>query len=368
MKKRSGQARPTPSRELLPTLLDWYRKHGRELPWRTERDPYRVWLREIMLQQTTVAAVIPYFERFLARFPTVDAIAAAEEADVLRLWEGLGYYSRARNLHRAARRIMADHGGDFPRDVATLQTLPGIGRYTAGAIASFAFEQPAAIVEANTLRLYCRVMGYEDDPRSTAGQRAMWAFADSLHVDASGSPATLNQALMDLGATVCTPTEPNCQRCPIGQWCAAYATGKQQDIPRPARRIELTDVVEATVAVQHRGRYLLRRRPHGERWAGLWDFPRYPVAEHEPLSRTLVDQVRAQTGIGITLGDQLAEFKHGVTRYRITLRCFHAERQAGRLRTDADLQWIAPEEFAELALSVTGRKFAKLLTERTLFR
>ena len=146
MKGRPGRH----ARALTDALLDWYRVNGRELPWKTERDPYRVWLREIMLQQTTVAAVIPYFERFTARFPTVQSLASAEESDVLRLWEGLGYYSRARNLHRAARRIVSEHGGEFPRDAAALQSLPGIGRYTAGAIASFAFEQPAAIVEANT--------------------------------------------------------------------------------------------------------------------------------------------------------------------------------------------------------------------------
>ncbi|MDZ4686689.1 MAG: A/G-specific adenine glycosylase, partial [Planctomycetaceae bacterium] len=345
---------------MLTALLEWYIDHGRALPWRTERDPYRVWLREIMLQQTTVAAVIPYFERFLARFPTVDVLAAADEADVLRLWEGLGYYSRARNLHRAAQRIMSDHDGEFPQDVAALQSLPGIGRYTAGAIASFAFEQPAAIVEANTLRLYCRLLGYADDPRSTAGQRALWAFAESL-ITSPGSPGTINQALMDLGATVCTPTEPSCEQCPVSRWCAAFAAGQQRDIPRPAKRIELTDVIEATVAVRHRGRYLLRRRPHGERWAGLWDFPRYAVTNHEPLSRTLVEQIREQTGIDIALGEQLAEFKHGVTRYRITLRCFHAERQSGRLRSDVELQWASPDEFAALALSMTGRKFARLL-------
>jgi A/G-specific adenine glycosylase len=383
MKKGPGRHAPALNQAFLHALLDWYRNHGRDLPWRMERDPYRVWLREIMLQQTTVAAVIPYLERFLVRFPTVESLAATEEADVLRLWEGLGYYSRARNLHRAAQRIVSDHGGEFPHEVAALQTLPGIGRYTAGAIASFAFGQPAAIVEANTLRLYSRLLGYDGDPRSSAGQQTLWAFAESLIsasrerqrpelsgartpvADAPGSPAVVNQALMDLGATVCTPTDPDCEHCPVSRWCAAFATSQQHEIPRPAKRIELTDVVEATVAVRHRGEYLLRRRPPGERWAGLWDFPRFAVADHEPLSLTLVEQVREQTGIVIALGEQLAEFRHGVTRYRITLRCFHGERQSGRLRTDAELQWVAPDGFAGLALSVTGRKFARLLEAHT---
>ena len=167
-------------RSLLAALARWSRSHRRDIPWRGERDPYRVWLREIMLQQTTVVAVIPYLKRFLERFPTVQSLAAAEETDVLRLWEGLGYYSRARNLHRAARRIVDEYDGRFPRDIATLQSLPGIGRYTAGAIASFAFDEPAPIIEANTLRLHTRLLGYNGDPRSTDGQRLLWEWAQKL--------------------------------------------------------------------------------------------------------------------------------------------------------------------------------------------
>lgn len=213
---------------LRVALRRWHVGNGRDLPWRNCRDPYKVWISEIMLQQTTVAAVKPYFERFLKRFPNIAALAAADEADVLRLWEGLGYYSRARNLRKGAQAIVAN-GGVFPDSVEELLPLPGIGRYTAGAIVSFAFDRPAPILEANTLRLYCRLLGFRDDPRSAAGQRVLWSFAEQLVP--TKSPGEFNQALMDLGATVCTPTEPHCDECPVASYCRALAEQAQSKIP-----------------------------------------------------------------------------------------------------------------------------------------
>jgi A/G-specific adenine glycosylase len=355
-------------RAMLPALYDWHRVHARNLPWRGERDPYRVWLREIMLQQTTVAAVIPYLERFLERFPTVEALAAADETDVLRLWEGLGYYSRARNLHRAAWMVVHEHGGRFPRDVNMLMSLPGVGRYTAGAIASFAFDEPAPIIEANTLRLHARLLGYEGDPRSGDGQRTLWDWARQL-VEAQGShpvgfpPSALNQALIDLGATVCTPSEPRCPECPLRRWCRAFQAGRQRELPRLARRPAITAVTEAAVAVRHRGRFLLRRRPPGERWAGLWDFPRFALNDGVCSESALIAGVREQTGLTIAPDDEIAQFQHGVTRYRITLRCFTATVRSGKVKSGGELAWSRSSEFASYPLSVTGRKFATLLAE-----
>jgi A/G-specific adenine glycosylase len=367
-----GIPRVPQRRALLAALLRWHRKHGRNLPWRGEHDPYRVWLREIMLQQTTVAAVIPYLRRFLERFPTVQTLAAADEADVLRLWEGLGYYSRARNLHRAARAIVEQHAGRFPRNVATLQSLPGIGRYTAGAIASFAFDEPAPIIEANTLRLHARLLAYDGDPRSVVGQRLLWAWAEKLvnrSTEAHGlhpvgfRACDINQALMDLGATICTPTAPRCPECPLQRWCRAFQTARQHELPRLARRPAITRVTEATVAVRQRGRYLLRRRPSGERWAGLWDFPRFAVTDHAAVETVLLDGVRDQAGLTIELGSQIAQFEHGVTRYRITLHCFTAKVAEGTVSADDQLAWVNPQDFARYPLSVTGRKLATLLVE-----
>ena len=358
-----------------------------------------------MLQQTTVVAVVPYFERFLARFPTVNDLAAADENDVLRLWEGLGYYSRARNLRKAAQVIVREHDGVFPSEVDELQKLPGIGRYTAGAIASFAFDRRAPIVEANTLRLYCRLLGFAGDPRSKAGQQTLWSFAEAILPKTQ--PGRLNQALMELGATVCSPKVPDCEHCPVHAHCRAFVEGTQATIPRPATRPAITDVVEVSVAVRRRKKYLLRRRPPGERWAGLWDFVRFalprrmgtltqvdgrrlkvdgqrkgemsglysfpqPSTLNSQLSKRdgqecpssdIVAAVREHTSLNIELGPQLAELKHGVTRYRITLKCFTAEAVSGELRSDGEWEWVSSKDFGNYPLSVTGRKFATLLAE-----
>lgn len=361
-------------------LTRWFGQNARDLPWRRTADPYPIWISEIMLQQTTVAAVVPYFERFVARFPTVEALAAAHEEDVLRLWEGLGYYSRARNIHRAAQKIVAESGGRFPDSPEELQALPGIGRYTAGAIASFAFDRRAPIVEANTLRVYCRLLGYDGDPRSAAGQKLLWAFAE--HVLPRRFPGRFNQAMMELGATLCSPDAPDCEACPVRTCCAAFADGTQADVPRPAARPKVTDVTEATVAVRREGAYLLMRRSEGQRWAGLWDFPRFELdrgkavrrrrlaknggaAVSASLRRRLEEEVAAQTGVTPAVEHLLTEIRHSVTRYRITLECYHATFRDGECLGGAEeMRWVCPADFDELPFSMTGRKLAQLLAEQ----
>ena len=313
-----------------------------------------------MLQQTTVAAVVPYFERFLARFPNVHDLAAADESEVLKLWEGLGYYSRARNIHKAAKTVVDQHGGIFPIGLAALQDLPGIGRYTAGAIASFAFDQRAPIVEANTLRLYSRLLGFDGDPRSAEGQQILWSFAEAILP--KSRPGRFNQALMELGASVCSPKTPNCEQCPVSGFCGAFRDQTQATIPRLAKRVEITAVTEASVAVRRNKSYLLRRRSPGERWAGLWDFVRFELSAIDDIPE-IVAAVHRQTGLQVDLGPQLAELKHGVTRYRITLKCFTAETVSGTLRSGEEWQWVKSASFSDFPLSVTGRKFAKLLSE-----
>lgn len=343
-------------------LSRWYDQHARDLPWRRTHDPYQIWISEIMLQQTTVAAVIPYFERFLRRFPTVFDLAAAGEPDVLRLWEGLGYYSRARNIHRAAKVVVEQHSGVFPNTVEGLLSLPGIGRYTAGAIMSFAFDKPAPIVEANTLRLYCRLLNFDGDPRSKAGQAILWAFAESILP--KSRPGRLNQAMMELGATVCAPVEPNCDACPVNEHCQAFLHGTQRLVPLPKQKVVLTDVTEASIAVLHRNQYLLRRRTEKERWAGLWDFVRFEIGRHDDSGDAfdLAEAIHELTGLKVQMRDQIAEFRHGVTRYRITLKCFIADRMSGDLR-EGEWTWVKKTEFENFPLSVTGRMFAEALTK-----
>ncbi|MEW4527817.1 A/G-specific adenine glycosylase [Maioricimonas sp. JC845] len=381
-----GECDESPESERIPdrnrmtrlrrNLSRWYAAHGRELPWRATHDPYRIWISEIMLQQTTVAAVIPYFERFLEQFPTVEVLAAADENEVLRMWEGLGYYSRARNIHRTARQLVAERKGTFPHDAVELQRLPGIGRYTAGAIASFAFDERAPIVEANTLRLYSRLLGYDGDPRSSEGQKLLWRFAEAVLPKAN--PGRFNQALMELGSTVCTPAAPDCPSCPLRTVCRAFAENRQEEIPRPKPRPKITPVVEASIAVRRGDTYLLRQRRAEERWAGLWDFPRFELGEDQPghldrsdealvpvLHQNLQGPLKELTGIAAEVTAVVTELRHSVTRYRIRLICLEAEYRSGDpTNGDETQQWCRPEDFEELAFSVTGRKLARLLVRR----
>lgn len=339
-------------------LLAWYADHARDLPWRKSRDPYRVWLSEIMLQQTQVVTVRDYFERFVAALPDVHALAAADERQVLRLWEGLGYYRRARQLHAAAQMIVAEHGGRFPTDVATLQSLPGIGRYTAGAIASIAFDQRAAILEANTVRLLSRLIAYRGDPLKTAGQRILWQTAEDILPQRN--VAQFNQATMELGSLVCTPNEPHCGECPLNSLCAAFAAGLEHKIPRAKAKKSYTDVREAVVIIHRNGRVLMRECGAGERWAGLWDFPRFAVEAEDPraVQAEIVAKLRQQTGVTCGAPSLVKTIKHAVTRYRITLDCYHADDVAGRAQY---ARWFTKPDLADLPLSTTGRKITRLL-------
>jgi A/G-specific adenine glycosylase len=354
-------------RALRRRLLAWYDIHARDLPWRRRAgDPYAVWLSEIMLQQTQVGTVKAYFDRFIHALPTIESLAQADEHKVLRLWEGLGYYRRARQLHQAAKLIVAEHDGRFPRDPQVVRRLPGIGRYTAGAILSIAFDAREPILEANTLRLLSRLLGYAGDPRSTDGQRLLWAMAEILLP--RRSVGRFNQALMELGSEVCTPRSPQCEQCPIALQCLAYQQGRQQEIPPPKNKPPIEAVREAAVVVRRRGRILLLRWPKGRRWAGLWDFPRFPI-HAEPIAalhQELIENVRELTGVTIAPGQNIATLTHGVTRFRITLDCYRAEYRSCDRKTAAPLetQWVRTTELDDYPLSSTGRKLANLVKKK----
>ncbi|MEX0866233.1 MAG: A/G-specific adenine glycosylase [Pirellulales bacterium] len=349
-------------------LRGWYRRHARDLPWRSEPNLYHSWVSEIMLQQTQVATVEAYFRRFIAAFPTIAELAAADEQAVLRQWEGLGYYRRARQLHQAANQIVAEHGGAFPREIEQVVALPGVGRYTAGAILSIADGQRHPILEANTIRLYARLLRLEDDPAKAESRQTLWRFAEE--VLPRRDVGEFNQALMELGSLVCLPQQPKCLLCPVKQLCPTFAAGLQAEIPRPKAKKQFTRLEEVAVVVERRGQVLLRRCANGERWAGLWDFPRFAHAatngqlQGRPSRRTIVESTRDLTGIEIELGEHLATIKHGVTRYRITLECFAAVPQAGECKRRTDgLRWVGIGQLDEYPLSTTGRKLAKLVQQ-----
>lgn len=364
------------SRNFRKSLERWYLRAARTLPWRETADPYRIWISEIMLQQTTVKAVVPYYERFLARFPNVESLASASEADVLKYWEGLGYYSRGRNLRLAAQRICEQYAGRFPEDLIALQALPGVGRYTAGAIRSFGFNLPAPIVEANTLRLYCRLLGYRGDPRSREGQGLLWQFAEQLQPKREAGH--LNQALMELGATICTPASPRCPECPVSQFCLAFAKNEQAEIPAPKARPAVTELVEATAAVRHNSRWLIRQRGADERWAGMWDFPRFSLEgipsagtlsrqESATVTRNVGKLLREQLGLEVTDLNEVMQIRHTVTRYRIRLLCLQglADGFPKEINSKFPVRWASGAELESLPMPVTGRRFVtRLLQEQ----
>lgn len=344
-------------------LLAWFKRKARVLPWRRTRDPYRIWVSEIMLQQTQVVTVVAYYQRFMARFEDVESLAAAPEEEVLRLWEGLGYYRRARQMHQAARLIVSEHGGALPPDSKTLQALPGIGRYTAGAILSIAHDAREPILEANTIRLLSRLAAYREDPTKGAGQKFLWNLATELLPEKH--TGTFNQALMELGATLCTPRQPRCDECPVAAFCQTRELGLQESIPAPARKTQYEDLLEAAVVIWRKGKVLVRRCEPNERWAGLWDFPRFAIACRGggALREELAEKVRELTGVTIEPGQRLATIKHGVTRFRITLACHEAQFVSSTRRPkNAEQSWLSPEKLTELPLSVTGRKISRLLT------
>jgi A/G-specific adenine glycosylase len=352
----------------------WASKNLRDFAWRQNQDPYKVLVSEVMLQQTTVAAVGPYFKRFIEQFPTVTSLAEAEEGVVLRAWEGLGYYSRAKNLHRAAKFITTQLGGIFPQTLNGLCELPGVGRYTAGAVMSFAYNQPAPIVEANTQRLYARLLGTTEAINSRVAQAALWQFAEQI-VPAK-DPGRFNLALMDLGALVCTVKQPRCDECPLISHCAAAANQLQSTIPKLPPKPLMTPVLDATVAVQCRGKWLVRKRLRGEHWAGLWDFARYTLAEGKPgiasiilpersVRRTLAERLLNDTQLNSELQDRVLVMKHGVTRYKIELWCYTAKATTCKLPANSpyEWKWVTTNQLSELPMSVTGRKFALKLSD-----
>jgi A/G-specific adenine glycosylase len=338
-------------------LLAWYVRNARQLPWRSSRDPYTIWVSEVMLQQTQVATVIPYFERFLQSFPSIAALAQADLEQVLRLWEGLGYYRRARDLHRAAGILHANHSDKIPADADLLGNLPGLGRYTTNAVLSQAFDLRLPILEANSVRVLCRVLGVRQDPKKGTTQRFLWdAAARLLPRKRVGQ---FNQALMELGALVCTPTKPDCAVCPLAHDCCAHRDNLQELIPLRGKKEKTTEVREVALVLRRAGKVLLAKRPPTGRWADLWEFPHI---ELEPGETTIEGATRllAELGIHADLGEEIITLKHAVTRFRITMVCMEAKYRNGRFRVGihARTKWLTPDQLAQYPVSSPQRSLA----------
>ncbi len=328
-------------------LVEWYAINARDLSWRRTRDPYAIWISEIMLQQTQVKTVIPYFERWMRTLPTVQDFAIARPDAVLKLWEGLGYYTRVRNAQSAARRIMAEHAGQFPDRFDDILALPGIGRYTAGAISSIAFNQPAPILDGNVIRVLTRLLAIGGDPRGKEVNAQLWDTAKRFVSVRAIEPEKLNQALMELGALICLPRLPRCHDCPVRQHCLARRQGRVDDYPATARRTPVTERRFIALVVRERDRFLIRRRSVGIVNAGLWEFPNFEIP------------VRTKTHSGLAVpfetagGAPFFTVRHSITRYRILLEAFHASKPP---ETKPDGVWKTIAQMNRLPFTGAHRK------------
>lgn len=350
-------------------LLDWFRREKRDLPWRRTRDPYAIWVSEVMLQQTRVETVVGYYRRFLERFPTVRALARTPEPAVLKAWEGLGYYSRARNLHRAAKAVVAMHGGRVPDDPDAFGALPGVGPYIRGAVMSIAYGLPEPVLDGNVKRVLARYFAIEE-PLPGAEPR-LWGLAEGL-LDRR-NPGEFNQALMELGAMVCTPRDPDCPACPIREGCRARALGLPGELPVRGPRRAVPRHQVAVGVVRRGGRVLIaRRRPEGL-LGGLWELPGGERRPGETLAGCAAREIAEETGLRVRVGRELATVDHAYTHMRVTLHAFECRPVRGRRRPAtesqgraggdratprgcAEVRWVRPADLGDYPFPRANRK------------
>jgi A/G-specific adenine glycosylase len=351
---------PARARRLRAKLLDWYDAGCRDLPWRRSRDPYAIWISETMLQQTRVDTVVPYYERFLERFPDLESLADADEDSVYSLWAGLGYYSRARNLHSAARMVVDELGGQLPDDPDALRKLPGIGRYTAGAIASIAFDRPEPVVDGNVTRVLCRLLGIRESVAESAISSRLWREAGAL---ARGPrPGALNQAPMELGALVCTPAAPGCPSCPLRRSCAAHRSGDAEALPVKPAKAAPRSVRAVALWLERGGLALAVRRESGGLLGGLWELPGRELSARDTPARA-VEQLLAELAASRPRLRPAGRLKHVFTHRNLVLHVYRADCESARIRRGlfAQHRWLSAAAFGELACATLTRKALRLL-------
>jgi A/G-specific adenine glycosylase len=343
-------------------LLSWYAEHQRVLPWRAARDPYAIWVSEIMLQQTQVQTVQPYFQRWLAAFPTLQALAAASESEVLQIWQGLGYYSRARSLQRGARQVV-ENGGQIPSEVHALRALPGVGPYTAGAIASIAFGKDEPTVDGNIARVLSRWFALDGNLQKEPQKSRLWQLAGALLPQ--GRAGDFNQALMELGALICTPKKPLCLQCPVRAQCAAFKQGEPTRYPEPVTRPSLTEVHTVAALAKRRGKVLLAElAPGAPRWGGLWVFPFVELGNGETGEAAATRALLTFAGLQCAQVQRVTELTHHITRYKIQLALYACSAPAGSLQLReacAGARWIALSALGDLPMPAPHRKLAGYL-------
>ena len=367
-------------RPIRAPLLRWYDAHKRDLPWRHTSDPYAIWISEAMLQQTRVDTVIPYWERFLEAFPNVETLAKAELDEVYAVWTGLGYYSRARNLKHAAETVISEYDGALPNTVEELQSLKGIGRYTAGAVASIAFDREASLVDGNVIRVFARLLGIREDSAAKKVVERMWFVADELV--RGPRPGDLNQALMELGATVCTPRNPTCPECPVRKFCDAQAMGDAESLPIKKKKTKQTKIRAVAVWIERDGKILAVRRPETGLMAGLWELPSAELGAKDEAKERVAEALEKAVGLEVRDPEAVGQVEHLFTHRRLTLEVFRARADpSARVRLTSrnddptstpyiSHRWLEPKAMLDLAHAGTTRKAMTLfgVTDETSAR
>jgi len=353
---------PSDIRDIQHRLLQWFSKQGRDLPWRRTRNPFRIWISEIMLQQTQVDTVIPYYQRFLKAFPTVEVLAKANLSRVLKIWEGLGYYSRARHLHQAAKRIVDQFNGRIPDRLNDLLSLPGIGRYTAGAILSIAHNKEAPILDGNVKRVLSRLYAVVTILGETKTEKLLWNVSESLIP--KGHAGSFNEALMDLGATVCTPKKPSCSLCPLRNLCRAKAIGNPERYPTKAKKKKIPHVNGVSAVIVRDGKVLLLQRPPKGFSGGLWEFPNWRVQGEKNRSQRLAKWIKEERNVSVAVKDRVGIFEQTYSHFKLTLHVYHCQDLGG----EGSGRWVKIRDLHRFPMSRIHRRIAQTILEDTKTR
>jgi A/G-specific adenine glycosylase len=353
---------PSTRKRIASCLLSWYSKNARSLPWRGVGDQYAIWVSEVMLQQTRIETVIPYYTRWMTIFPTLHDLAYSSGESVLQAWEGLGYYSRARNFQAAARQVLECHGGRLPDSIKELEKLPGVGRYTAGALASLVYGKDEPALDGNIRRVLARLIDLSIPARSPEGEEILWGVARELIPP--GKAGDLNQALMDLGAMVCTPRNPDCSNCPLGSFCQARSLGMQEQRPVKTKKAPIPHITVAAAVIFRDQAVLVARRPANGLLGGLWEFPGGKKEEFETLEQALRREIHEELGTIVNVGRELGVFRHAYTHFRVTLHAFLCEQSGPEPQAiqASELRWVYPDRLADLPMGKIDRQISLLIT------
>lgn len=339
-------------------LLQWYAIHAREMPWRGKTDPYAIWVSEIMLQQTQVNTVIPYYDNWMQKFPTVQKLAQADEHEVLNAWEGLGYYSRARNMLKTARLVCEKYQGKFPSTAIELCKLPGIGRYTAAAISSIAYGADEAVLDGNVKRVLARAFEFSEAVNTPEGEKKLWVLAAELLP--RGKASAYNQAVMDLGATICTPKTPDCVNCPVNTICTSYANNQQGQYPVMREKQPVPHIDVAAAIIRQNGLVLIARRPSKGLLGGLWEFPGGKLEAGENHADALVREIREELGVDVLPLEKFGVYRHAYTHFKVTLQAWFADlkgQQPVALEA-SEIRWVKTEELGDYPMGKIDRSIS----------